>query len=163
MQNAQIKSVQVNQVDVGEWKTAKNQKQYCAVGIKTDQGWRNNIFWDGKQVDTIKAAEGGQMEIVEYEEDYHGKTQYKFKLPTKTDKLELVVTHLNRRMDAAAKIIQDLRNEVAQLKMAVAAPRKDPPPPPEKPAPAPTPAPAAAPPQEPESFGADHEPDDLPF
>ena len=89
MLNAQLKTVQIDQVKVEPTVTGKNGKPYNKVGIQTPQGWLNNIFWDGRQVEKIEAAQGSTLEVIEFEEEYNGNMYAKFKLPSRTDMLEI--------------------------------------------------------------------------
>lgn len=85
MNDTIIKSVTLDEIDCKEIKTAKNNNQYCSVGIKVGGKWYNGLIW-GDNIETAsKWKLGDKIMLAFFQEEWKGKMMSKFKLPTKTD------------------------------------------------------------------------------
>ena len=162
MLNPEIKIIQIDQVNVDEPQMSKNGKEFFKVGISTPEGWLNNIFFENKHVDQIVNSQGGELEVVVYDEEYNGNMYKKFKLPTRLDRLEMRVIVLETRLNKAGALISGLIGADVQAKTPVTAEapiqeEKTPPPPP------PSDQYPGALPEDQQELGSEHEPDDLPF
>ncbi len=80
-------------------------KPFYRVGIQTRE--YGNAWINGFMNFPPTGWENSEQEMEIYEEEYNGKMQKKFKLPTKEDKLELRMTALELRIDKMAEYIKN--------------------------------------------------------
>lgn len=99
-----VRTVVLDEISCKETKTSKkNNKSYCSVGIKIGGKWYNGVMW-GDQIDIAKQwKERDSIILAFFQEEWEGKMQSKFKLPTKVDMLSQRMTN----MEAELKLIKD--------------------------------------------------------
>ena len=103
MNNAIIKTVILGEINCKESKVAKNNNQYCSVGIKIGGKWYNGLMW-GDNIDMAnKWKSGDKIMLAFFQEEYQGKIHSKFKLPTKTD----LLTNRMVNMETEIKLIKE--------------------------------------------------------
>lgn len=103
MNDVIVKSVVIDEIDCKETRTAKNNNQYCSVGIKIGGKWYNGLMW-GDAIETAsKWKSGDKMMLAFFQEEWKGKMMSKFKLPTKTDLLDSRMAN----MEAEIKLIKE--------------------------------------------------------
>lgn len=109
-----IESVNVKAPKEGIGKNNKPYKLY-PIGIKADGDWLNGAAFSDKDVIIFQNLKNGdKIELEIYEEEWQGKPQKKFKLPSKDDKTNSEI----ETMKADIKKLQDtIKNLVTNNKL----------------------------------------------
>ncbi len=80
-----LKTVILDEINCKEIKVAKNNNQYCSVGIKIGGKWYNGLMWGDKIEMAKQWKPKDKIALSFYQEEYEGKMYSKFKLPSRTD------------------------------------------------------------------------------
>lgn len=111
-----IQTEVIAQINIGDEKVAKNGNTYHTVGIKVGTVWHNNIFF-GDDITTISEMEEmDKQTLFFYEEDWQGKPQKKFRLPSKNDILEAKVDRLEKEIGTLQRAMKKVFTEFPQLR-----------------------------------------------
>ena len=101
--NIVIANVELQQINVGDEKKDKNDKQYWNPGIKAQGKWYNS-FMRVKEIQAVKKWEEGDMvTLCFFEEEYNGKMYKKFRIPTRTDYLEYRIQTLEEELKSMVR------------------------------------------------------------
>lgn len=108
-----LKTVTIESVNVKAPKEGigKNNKPYklFPIGIKADGQWLNGAaFSDRDAIIFQNLKNGDRIELDIYEEEWNGKPQTKFKLPSKDDKTKNEMEGLKKEIEELKEVIKSL-------------------------------------------------------
>lgn len=103
-----IESINIKAAKEGIGKNNKPYKLY-PIGIKSNGEWLNGAAFSDKDVIIFQNLKNGdKIELEVYDEEWNGKTQKKFKLPTKDDRANNELQALKDRVTKLEAVVKSI-------------------------------------------------------